>query len=171
MLDLWLAAISHHGEPITASSLHGSPEVRWAALWKPIDGYDPMQAVADLGRCAQTWFPEAWSEDGDDELPAEPAFVHYFAGLVSLADWIASNDRVDFFPYDLGQASDRAAASRTRAREVVRCMRLDVEGARASLQARAPSFGEGLLGRRARLCAYSSPAGHDRPGSGSGRHR
>ena len=140
--DLWLAAISHHGEPITASALQGAPEVRWAALWRPVDDYDPMLAVVELGRHAQAWFPEAWHEDGNDELPAEPAFVHYFAGLVSLADWIASNDSADFFPYDLGQDSERAAASRTRAREVVRRMRLDVEDARATLRTRAPSFGE-----------------------------
>ena len=140
MLDLWFASISHHGEPITASALKGTPEARWAALWHPIDDYDPMHAVADLGRYAQAWFPDAWH--GDAELPAEPAFMHCFAGLVSLADWIASDDRPDFFPYDLGQDSCRAAASRVRARQVVRRMRLDMDGARAVLRAGAPSFGE-----------------------------
>ena len=142
MTDLWLAAISHHGEPITASALRVAPEKRWKALWRPVGDYDPMQAVAELGCHAQAWFPEAWHEDGDDELPAEPAFVHYFAGLVSLADWIASNDSKDFFPYDLGRDSSRAVVSRIRAREVVRRMRLDVEDARATLRTRAPSFGE-----------------------------
>ena len=140
MLDLWLASISHHGEPITASALKRAPEAHWPALWRPIDGYDPMHAVAELGRHAQAQFPDAWH--GDGELPAEPAFAHCFAGLVSLADWIASNDRSDFFPYDLGRDSCRATASRVRARQVVRCMRLDMDGARTVLRTRAPSFGE-----------------------------
>ena len=140
MLDLWLAAISHHGEPITASALQGAPEARWSALWRPIDDYDPIHAVAELGRHAQAWFPEAWH--GEDELPAEPEFVHCFAGLVSLADWIASNDRPDFFPYDLDRDSCRDTASRVRARQVVRSMRLDAEDARAALRTRAPAFGE-----------------------------
>ena len=138
--DLWLASISHHGEPITASALKGAPEVRWAALWRPIDDYDPMHAVAELGRHAQAWFPDAWH--GDDELPAEPAFIHCVAGLISLADWIASDDRPDFFPYDLDRDFCRATASRVRARQVVRRMRLDVNGARTVLRNRAPSFGE-----------------------------
>lgn len=142
MVDLWLASISHHGEPITSCSLTVSQELRWAALWRPVDDYDPMRAVSCLGRHAQAWFPEAWHEDGDDELPAEPAFVHCFAGLVSLADWIGSNDSAEFFPYDLGRDPSRAAASRLRGREVVRRMRMDVEDARATLRTRPPVFGD-----------------------------
>ena len=143
VLDLWLAAISHHGVPITAEDLRTAKEKRWTHLWRSTQGYDPMTAVATLGEKARRWFPDAWKRDAcEPELPPEPAFVHYFAGLVSLADWIASNDAVDFFPYDGQGDGDRERFSRERAREVLRLMRVDVDDARADMRRRAPAFGE-----------------------------
>ena len=141
VVDLWLAAVSHHGEPITVTVLEGSAEARWLALWKPIDEYDPMEAITTLGSFAQSRFPAAWHDDVAAELPSEPRFVHCFAGLVSLADWIGSNDDPSFFPYDGGYAC-RATFSRAQARTVIRRMRLDVEDARAALRVRSPSFAE-----------------------------
>ena len=61
--DLLLAAISHHGEPLTSGGLADSSEARWTALWAPADGYDPMKAVEALGGAAQAWFPAAWRDD------------------------------------------------------------------------------------------------------------
>ena len=140
--DLLLAAISHHGEPLTSSGLADSNQVRWSALWAPADGYDPMVAVAAMGTTAQAWFPSAWREAPDSLLPSEPAAVHYFAGLVSLADWIASNDNDEFFPYHSDGHADRAAFSRTRARSVIRRMKLNVEDAREVLRTNPPAFGD-----------------------------
>ena len=140
--DLLLAAISHHGEPLTSSGLADSSQVRWSALWAPADGYDPMAAVAALGTSAQAWFPAAWRDAAASVLPSEPAAVHYFAGLVSLADWIASNDNDEFFPYHSDGHADRAAFSRTRARSVVRRMKLNVEDARETLRTNPPAFGD-----------------------------
>ena len=143
VLDLWLAAISHHGEPILAEDLCTTKERRWTHLWESTDGYDPMAAVAALGRRARRWFPAAWgSNPAEPELPGAPAFVHYFAGLVSLADWIASNDAAGFFPYDGHGDGERAQFSRACAREVLRRMRIDVEDARADLRRRTPAFGD-----------------------------
>ena len=143
VLDLLLASISHHGEPLTHRDLAGSPEVRWTALWAPADdGYDPMAAVAALGTSAQAWFPAAWCDDTAALLPSEPAAVHYFAGLVSLADWIASNDSDEFFPYHSDGHEDRAAFSRTRARSVIQRMKLNVEDAREALRSNPPAFGD-----------------------------
>lgn len=143
VLDLWLAAISHHGEPITAEDLCTARERRWTYLWASTDGYDPMAAVAALGRRARRWFPYAWNDHAaGSELPDAPAFVHYFAGLVSLADWVASNDAAGFFPYDGYGDGERARFSRERAREVLRRMRIDVEDARADLRRRTPAFGD-----------------------------
>ena len=143
VLDLWLAAISHHGEPITAGEVRTARERHWIHLWARTDGYDPMAAVAALGRRARRWFPAAWNNHaGESEFPDEPAFVHYFAGLVSLADWIASNDAAGFFPYDGHGDGDRAGFSRKRAREVLRRTRVDVEDTRADLRLRAPAFGD-----------------------------
>ena len=143
VLALWLAAISHHGEPITAEDLRTANERRWTRLWAPADGYDPIAAMAVLGRRARLWFPVAWGTDNaESELPDAPPFVHYFAGLVSLADWIASNDVAGFFPCDGHGDGDRARFSRERAREVLRRMRIDVEDARADLRRRTLAFGD-----------------------------
>ena len=140
MADLWLAAISHHGVPLTARELESCKEVRWSTPWEPVEGYDPMDAIADLGIHVRTWFPAAWHSAS--ELPGEAAFIHYFAGLVSLADWIASDDRDDFFPYRGHGTACRSAFSRKRAKEVLRRMCLDVEDGREALGIRARSFGE-----------------------------
>ena len=142
VLDLLLASISHHGEPLTCRDLSGSSAARWTALWVPADGYNPMAAVATLGASAQAWFPAAWSNAPDSLLPSEPAAVHYFAGLVSLADWIASNDSDEFFPYHSIGHADRAAFSRTRARSVIQRMKLSVEDAREALRTNPPAFGD-----------------------------
>ena len=143
VLDLWLAAISHHGVPIIAEDLCTAKERLWTHLWASTDGYDPMAAVAALERRVRLRFPAAWdSNAAEPELPGAPAFVHYFSGLVSLADWIASNDAAGFFPYDGHGDGDRARFSRERAREVLRRMRVDVEDARADLRRRAPTFGD-----------------------------
>ena len=136
--DLWLAAISHHGTPIVATELRSAREKYWHKLWSPADSYDPMDAISTLGECAQEWFPAAW-RDGPN-LPGEAPFIHFFAGLVSLADWIASDDRDDFFPYSGHQEGCRAAFSRTRAKQVLRRMRIDIEDARADLRRRKPAF-------------------------------
>ena len=143
VLDLLLASISHHGEPLTRRDLAYSPEARWTALWAPADdGYDPMAAVAALGTSAQAWFPAAWCDDTAALLPSEPAAIHYFAGLVSLADWIASNDSDEFFPYHSDDHADRGAFSRTRARSVIQRMKLNVEDAREALRTNPPAFGD-----------------------------
>lgn len=138
LLDLWLAAISHHGTPIVANELQSAQEKHWQHLWNPTGGYDPMDTITTLGEYAQRWFPAAWG-DGP-ELPGEAPFVHFFAGLVSLADWIASDDRDDFFPYSGHQEGRRADFSRARAEQALGWMRIDVENTRADLRRRSPLF-------------------------------
>ena len=136
-LDLWLAAVSHHGDPIRESEFHRTGP---RSLWEAANGYNPMEAVRMLGERARTWFPDAWTKG--EALPDEPAFIHAFAGFVSLADWIASNDAPGFFPYTGHGAGERADFARSRAAEVLRRMRIDVEDARADLRRRSPDFGD-----------------------------
>ena len=138
VLALWLASISHHGSPLTFQDLDkpgGHPS--WTV---PIDGYQPLHGLARLAAAVRQIFPEAFVIDAPPLL-AEPALVHAFAGLVSLADWIGSNTAEGYFPYDLGpQDLDRWPIARQRAREVLVAMRLDLDAARADLRLRSPSF-------------------------------
>lgn len=83
---LLLAALSHHGWPPSAPtrSGKGSP-----LIWKPFDGYVPVEAARRLHFCIDLWFPEAF-RDGSP-LPISPPFVHQFAGLVAIADQVGSS--------------------------------------------------------------------------------
>lgn len=134
---LLLAAVSHHGTPIRLDDLRSAP--RWT--WTSASGYDPWQPLETLGTWIQRAFPLAFGVV-DDGLPDAPAFVHAFAGLVSLADWIASNPNPGFFPYDLGDEASRWAAASNRAIEVLELMRIDVEPLRTDLRARSIAFSD-----------------------------
>lgn len=84
---LFDAVLSHHGEP-WPSRERPEAEVRW---WRAVDGYDPFKAMGDLVDHAFAAFPLAAKGEAPP-LPGAPGFVHAFAGLVQLADWIASGE-------------------------------------------------------------------------------
>jgi CRISPR-associated endonuclease/helicase Cas3 len=137
---LLLAAASHHGDPLMEGELE-QPKFRDRGdLWSARRGYDPIVAVAGLAEDLDRWFPP----DSGVKLGFIhhcPALVHGFAGLVSLADWIASNPAEGFFPYD-GDDDDRGTLAQQRATSVLRNMRIDVAEARVDLIRRAPTFAE-----------------------------
>ncbi len=137
--SLWLAAISHHGEPVTAGLLL-SGELRRGHTWlHPVAGYEPAAGLAMLGNAVRCLLPNAF--DAEPMAPVAPGLVHAFAGLVSLSDWIGSKVDDDFFPYTLGpQDEGRWPVARERATQVLRRMHLDPEAARADLHRRSPSF-------------------------------
>lgn len=138
LLDLWMAAVSHHGEPISVEGLRtlaNGPHATWT---QPIAGYDPLAGLAQLRAAAAVLWPQAYADPRPMREPSQP-LIHAFAGLVSLADWIGSN--TDFFPYDLGpQDVGRWPQAQATARRALREMRIDLEAARADLKARAPQF-------------------------------
>lgn len=144
--DNWnylLAAVSHHGDPIMLTDQladHGGDMMR--RVWAPIGAYRPLVAAGELLDLAAGHFPRAFTMDAPP-LPGAPRLVHAFAGLVSLADWIASNTEIWAFPYDAHLSMpgvDRMAFARQRAPEVLRQMGIDLEAARSDLVSRALSF-------------------------------
>lgn len=145
-LTLFWAAISHHGSPLYCDPADVSCRVgidqRFMALkgaWQPLDGYDPMDEIAAMAQAARLWFPLAFDENAPP-TPQNPTFVSAFAGLVSLADWIASNPGPSFFPYGLEPEGDRMAFARPRARNVLKAMSVDASDARNALAARSLDF-------------------------------
>ena len=147
---LWLAAISHHGTPLTHGELKSTAGL---ASWTvPIDGYQPVQGLARLATAVRQILPDAFVLDAP-ALRANAALTHAFAGLVSLADWIGSNTDPAFFHYALGgpgaQDERRWRFAVARSREVLRAMRLNVEDVRADLRRRSPSFDD-VFGRSPR---------------------
>ncbi len=139
--DLLLASISHHGVPIRRSDLEHPTWRNLMCLWRQSAGDDPVQTLRELGHAIRNQWPEALGTGGD-VLPNSPEFVHAFAGLVSLADWIASNPEESWFPFDNAPVDARFLFARQRAGEVLRAMRIDMEDARADLCSRRPNFGD-----------------------------
>ena len=139
MLNLWLAAVSHHGDPLAAEELERQSGV-FATWLHPIAGYEPLYGLQQLRDTARALWPAAYEEGPAWGEPAQP-LIHAFAGLVSLADWIGSHADDAYFPYDLGpQDGRRWNVTLARAREVLRRMCIDVEAIRADLRRRSPSF-------------------------------
>jgi CRISPR-associated endonuclease/helicase Cas3 len=142
LIDLWLAAVSHHGEPIAAAALTQSASATGSApTWtKAIAGYEPLAGLRELGDATRTLWPRAWADPVPFGLPTQ-ALIHAFAGVVSLADWIGSNTDEGFFPYDFArQDTSRWQPALERARRVLKAMRLDVGDLQADLRQRSPSF-------------------------------
>lgn len=135
--DLLHASISHHGRPVDEQDSHG------AGVWQPVRNgavvvYDPADAVASMGQAIQHHYPLAFDASAAP-LPDTPAFVHLFAGLVQLTDWLGSDTREGFFPYSqLGE--DRAVTAERRAAHALRAIGLNVEEPRHSLSVHMPSF-------------------------------
>ncbi|MGY0196696.1 CRISPR-associated helicase Cas3' [Leptothrix sp. BB-4] len=135
--DLLRASISHHGRPVSDEPTAGP------LAWQPVqlDGevlYDPLGTVKTIGQAMTRLFPLAFAPY-PMPLPDRPAFVHLYAGLVQLADWLASDTRPDFFPYT-SPDEDRALSAPVRAAQAVRAIGLQVQAWRTPLQTRPPTF-------------------------------
>ena len=135
--DLLRASISHHGRPAVSQ-----PGVDYK-IWQPavVNGgtaYSPQATLQQLGQRVQQLFPVAFT-NGGEELPASPAFVHLFAGLVQLADWLGSDTR--FFAFTQ-PGEDRAITAFEYARRAVHDIGLDTHELHDALQTAMPSFSE-----------------------------
>lgn len=135
-----IAALGHHGEPLACPELDECA-TRYAPLWQPAEGYDPLAEARALCTALATWLPESLAA-ACRMPPYRPPLLHAFAGLVSLADWIASNDAPGFFPYNTHGSGDRWSFARARAVEVLRAMCLDPTEPRRALVAGAAAFGD-----------------------------
>ncbi|PWR18799.1 CRISPR-associated helicase Cas3' [Zavarzinia compransoris] len=125
------AVLMHHGRlPVS-----GNPETK---LWRSGDGYDPMSALEPIGRVLPSWFGAAFEAGAAGHL-LEGRFLHGFAGLVMLADWIASSDLVCDFVTDAG--AERIDVSRRLAAAAVERLRLDPAWAAGAL----PETGAAIL--------------------------
>lgn len=97
------AMLSHHGRPVLMGELGPLTSAHFRH-WQPSPDYDPLLAVAGLVEEARGLFPAAFGPDGPP-LPSGSAFIHAFAGLLQLADWIGSN--AQWFPFDNGVSAGR----------------------------------------------------------------
>ena len=138
--NLLLASISHHGRPVQEPNSALTQRQIWAPVFAP-DGaliYEPAAAVAQMGQALRQHFAPAFvSADAAPPWPDQPAFVHLFAGLVQLADWLGSDTR--FFPFT-APGEERGQTVWQRAQDAVHAIGLDPTAARAALKNHALSF-------------------------------
>lgn len=138
--ELLQASISHHGRP-----LGESPEKQTESIWKPVFDrtgallYDPAATLASMGDRLKQSYPLAFTH-APQTLPEQPAFVHLFAGLVQLADWLGSDTREGFFAYT-NPREDRTQTAEARAKYAVNAIGLDVNHWRTALSGGLPTFG------------------------------
>lgn len=137
--DLVRASISHHGRPVDIRPTI-DPAI-WSTTGSSSDArYDPAHAVEAVGKFILAHYELAF-EAGGEELPNTPAFVHFFAGLVQLADWLGSDTRANFFPYT-APGEDRVATAPSRAAHAIRAIGLDASAFRSVLVQRRLEFSE-----------------------------
>lgn len=135
-LNLWRAAISHHGRPVADPS-----ESNVKHLWSPvIHGgatlYDPHSTLVDIGQSLRALFAPAF--ESGPPLPDSPEFAHLFAGLVQFADWLGSDK--SFFPY-AAPGEDRNQTAWQKARAAVQHIGVDAQTWRQALPS-LPDFTE-----------------------------
>lgn len=139
---LLFCSISHHGRPVSRNDLgaiSGDP-ARW---WLPRGSLDPMTGVMALANTARATFPAAFASG--TRMVATPALQHRFAGLLMLADWLASD--VTYFPYRTSNDEDRVGFARVAAARALRSIGLLAEPYQRDIDTRSPSFFE-VFGRK-----------------------
>ncbi len=135
--DLWGVILAHHGSlPERTSAVAPDPR-----LWRRRGGYDPIAALQALADAMVEVFPDAFAAENREPLPASTRFQHAFAGFVTLADWLGSDETVFRFPSDGAPTGvERVAWSRERAADVMRRRWLDPALARDAARRRDLNF-------------------------------
>jgi len=159
-LQMLLAAISHHGKPVSvldcnAAGLHAMNR-RWVPPHPHTGSYCPMQALADLAARARSAFAAAFSAHAAP-IAATPELQQRFAGLVMLADWIGSDTQ--FFPYRASDDESRFEQAQAAAQRALRTIGLSPPKAPGWRQAKpfAEVFGFAAHPLQ-HLLAYTLPA-------------
>lgn len=118
-----LATWGHHGSPIKAQYSFDP------TLWTATEQRDPLAELTRLKLAIRTWFPDAFN-NSTEPFPTSTPFQHAFNGLLTLADWLASDIR--FFPF-AKSLDDRIADARSFADKAVRAFDLDPTPTRKAL--------------------------------------
>jgi len=127
-----LATFGHHGRPVV-------PRNRFSLrLWESDERRDPVAGLKEIAACTRSWLPRAF--DDAEAFPSAPAFQHAFNGLLTLADWLASDRRFFEFAAD-EQAEAYVETARRRATKAVEETFLDPISARRQLGSDPVGFG------------------------------
>ena len=125
-------AIAHHGFPLNPESTGTDDK----GVWAVVGDEDPVAALEPLGAAIRQWLPEAFGTHSPVSI--KPQGWHLLSGLLTLADWIASDEA--FFPLAPVDAKEDGVArfdgSSARAREILRRIGFDPRPSQQSLPQR-----------------------------------
>ncbi|MBB3771610.1 CRISPR-associated endonuclease Cas3-HD [Angulomicrobium tetraedrale] len=116
----WLLALfAHHGRPVV------EPESGLASPFYTLRhvAYDWKAEEQHMGEALLAWFPDLPTVRPP---PASPRFVHFFCGLLTLADWIGSDRRA--FPFEAAFRPDYWRTAQAQAERRVREIGLSPHG-------------------------------------------
>ena len=91
--EYWAVILAHHGSLSAIDCVQPEP-----CLWLPHGGYDPIAALTELAEIVDRMFPDTLAEHNHEPLPGQSRFQHAFAGFMTLADWLGSDETVFRFP-------------------------------------------------------------------------
>ena len=113
--EFWGVILAHHGSLTSIDAIRPQPR-----LWRFRDNYDPVAALKVLAAIVAGMFPDAFSDDVHAPLPDQARFQHAFAGIVTLADWLGSDETVFRFPSEGAPSGvERVQWSREQATELM----------------------------------------------------
>jgi len=136
--NYFYAIFSHHGRPVEfLGSRAGNYRIARDVWWRPTKNRDPFAAIAAISLFAEEAFPEAFQKDGPP-LPSESPFVHRFAGLVMLADWLGSH--AYWFPLQETTPQDRLKHGEEVSFNLLRSIGFDSAGLRPFMSKMGESF-------------------------------
>lgn len=116
------ATFAHHGRAVQPDSSRAR-----ASYWKKGESYDPLRELNLLSYARFEWFPVT----GQPELRIPLELEHLYNGILTLADWLASDTR--FFPHCNGRDGEIERA-RDGAEKVGEAFGLNAESLRRSLK-------------------------------------
>lgn len=124
VVPLLYASIGHHGSPVRAGSgTAPTPNLGGELIeenWREGPDLAPLKALEEFCEQLSLLLPENFTPE---PLPTNPEFVHAFAGLVTLADWLGSSRA--YFPYRTeGDDRPRFEVAEELATEAFRAMGL-----------------------------------------------
>lgn len=97
---MFLAAVGHHGTPVEyeVHDRHAAEKELGAVRWSGWKYTDIDRLFAEMSAIMRSTWPKAFEQGSP--LRIGSAFMYEFNGLLTLADWMASDDR--YFRFDVG---------------------------------------------------------------------
>ena len=118
---IWNVILAHHGSLPANRSVRPDPR-----QWRPRNGYDPLAALADVARVMTQMFAAKSGDESDNALPGSHRFLHALSGLITLADWLGSDESVFKCPTKGGPTENaRIPWARQQAADLVQRRWLD----------------------------------------------